>query len=78
MKYCVDRIENDIIILENIETNEIIEIKKNTLNIEIIKEGTILVKEDELYKIDDEEKKRREEIIKNKLSKLKGLNNTNN
>ena len=48
MKYAVDRIEDNLVIMENLETKEIIEIEKDKLP-EDIKDGTILIYEDEEY-----------------------------
>jgi len=67
MKYTVDRIENEIVILENRDTLEIIEIKKELLP-PSIHEGSILIYEDNKYieKIDEEliQRKKIEERFK--------------
>ena len=70
MKYSVDRIENDIAVLENIETKEILEIEKKNLPKET-KEGTILLFEAQQYKIDKVEEENRREFLKNKFNRLK-------
>ena len=49
MKYSIDRIENDIAVSENIDTNEIIEIEKSLLP-ENIKESNIVIYENNKYK----------------------------
>ena len=62
MKYVVDRIENEIVILESLET----QLKKEVLLSELpeeIKEGNILVYENELYTIDLEEEQKRRQTI---------------
>ena len=62
MKYAVDRIEENIVVLENISSGEIVneDIKKLPKN---IKEGNILIKENDKYTLDlDTEKDRREDF----------------
>ena len=62
MKYTVDRIENDIAILENRETQEMIEIHKNNLP-SSIHEGSILKYENNQYiEYIDQEQIRRKKI----------------
>lgn len=63
MKWAVDKIENDIVLLENILTGE-----KREVNISIfpspIHEGSILICENNTYYIDlSEEERRRQEIL---------------
>ncbi len=70
MKYSVDRIENDIAILEDITTKEKIEINVNYLP-KKIKEGTILEKKDDSFIIDEEEENIRRKRIMEKFNKLK-------
>ena len=70
MKYVVDRIENEIVILESLET----QLKKEVILSELpeeIKEGNILVYENELYTIDLEEEQKRRQTIKNKFDMLR-------
>lgn len=72
MKYAVDRIEENIVVLENISSGEIVneDIKKLPKN---IKEGNILIKENDKYTLDlDTEKKRREDF-RSRLERLKNL-----
>ncbi|MBR1416805.1 MAG: DUF3006 domain-containing protein [Bacilli bacterium] len=71
MKYSVDRIEEDIAILENIETGEIVEINKNELE-EDIKESDILIFKDNKYIKDDEEKEDRLKSLEEKFNLIKG------
>ena len=68
MKYAVDRIENDIAILENIETKEKKEINIKGTN---IKEKDILVLIDGVYVVDIKERENRLKLIREKLEKLK-------
>lgn len=70
MKYAVDKIENDIAVLENIETGKKLEI--NTINLpKNIKEKDILKYEDGKYFLDSNEKNKRINRIKEKMEKLK-------
>lgn len=70
MKFAVDRIENNIAILENLKTKEKKEISIQLLPSDI-KEGMIIIKNNNKYYIDkDEEIKRRKRII-SMFNKLK-------
>lgn len=74
MKYIVDRIEDNIVVLENQDTKEIINIDISLLP-RRIKEGNILIYKNNSYYIDKEaEIKRRKEI----LEKFKKLRNKTN
>ena len=74
MKYIVDRIEDNIVVLENQDTKEIINIDISLLP-KKIKEGNILIYKNNSYYIDKEaEIKRRKEI----LEKFKKLRNKTN
>ncbi len=70
MKYIIDRIEENIAVLENIDTKEIININVRELP-KNIHEGTVLIKE-KVFKIDYKEEKRRRQLLREKLNKLKG------
>ena len=67
MKYAVDKIEEEIVTLENIETKEIENIPLELLP-EGIKESTILKK---IYIIDEQEEIERKENIQSLFDKLK-------
>lgn len=69
MKYCVDRIEDNLVVLENLENESIIEIDKEKLQ-DGIHEGSIVVYKDNEYYIDNEEEQKRKESIKNRFSNL--------
>lgn len=69
MKYVVDRIEENFAVLENLETREKLEVE--LLALPIVKEGTVLVYEDNLYRIDDKAREERVNLIREKLNKLK-------
>ncbi len=63
MKYSIDRIENNIAVLEDINTGEKKEVDISLLP-EEIKEGTILSFNDNKYELDlDEEEERRKRIL---------------
>lgn len=72
MKYAVDRIENNIVVLENIDTCEIIEIDKNNLP-ENIHEGSIIVNDNNKYIIDEITEEEKRQSLRNRLDKLKNL-----
>ncbi len=73
MKYAVDRIEEDIVVLENIKTNELLEVNVKDLPKDI-HEGSILVKEDDKFIIDLDTEKERRESLRERLERLKGNN----
>ncbi|MBE6158849.1 MAG: DUF3006 family protein [Firmicutes bacterium] len=73
MKFSVDRIEGNIIILQDLETKEIKEVLKKDIGIRV-KDGDILVYKDNKYKKDNKLKEDRLKLIQEKLNKLKGLN----
>lgn len=73
MKYAVDRIENNIVVLENINNNSIKEVSIEELP-NNIKEGTILKYYNETYTIDTNEENIRRKRIQDKLDRLKRLN----
>lgn len=70
MKYAVDRIEGKFIVLENIETNEIINIPASSLP--EVKEGDIVIYENNTYRIDQKETESRLNSIKERMNKLRG------
>ena len=70
MKFAVDKIEDNVVVLENIDTKEIIAILKKDLDFEV-KESDILVFIDNKYFKDDKEKENRLKIIQEKFNKVK-------
>lgn len=70
MKYAIDRIENNIAILENLETKEIIEVDTSLLP-EGSKESSIITIIDNEYKIDIEDEQVRKESLLNRFNKLR-------
>ena len=69
-KYSVDRIEEDIIVLENIENKEIIEINKSELDFEVV-DGNILRLVDGKFVLDKEIEVKRKESLRERLNRLK-------
>lgn len=72
MKYAVDRIEEDIIVLENIKNNKIVEININDIDFKV-KEKDILIYKNNKYIKDNKEKEDRLRIIQEKLNKVKNI-----
>ena len=67
-KYSVDRIEEDIIVLENIDNKEIIEINKSELDFEVI-DGNILRLIDGKFVLDKETEVSRKESLRERLNR---------
>lgn len=72
MKYSVDRIEGNIIILQNLESKEMKEIDKDILDFEV-NDGDIIIYENNQYRKDDNAKEDRLKMIQEKLNRLKEL-----
>ena len=72
MKFAVDRIEENIAILENITTQEKIEIAIEQLP-KGLHEGAIIVVKGNKYILDSQEEDKRRKRIQEKLNRLKGL-----
>ncbi len=70
-KYAVDRIEGDFAVLENIDTREIKLVE--LLLLPVVHEKDVLVYKDNLYMIDDKERRKRLKLIEEKLKKLKSI-----
>lgn len=70
MKYAIDRIENNIAILENLETKEIMEVDISLLP-EGSKESSIITIIDNEYKLDIEDEQVRKESLLNRFNKLR-------
>ena len=69
-KYSVDRIEENIIVLENIENKEIIVINKSELDFEVV-DGNILKLVDGKFELDQEVEVSRKESLRDRLNRLK-------
>ena len=73
MKYAIDQIIDNIATLENIETGEKIELNINSLP-NPLAEGTILVYQNQTFKIDKQEEITRRNIIAERFKKLQNTN----
>ena len=74
MKYVVDRIIENIVVLENIESREMIEVSIELVP-EGVKDGSILIFSEGLYQFDIDEETSRRESIREKMERLKRLKN---
>lgn len=70
MKYAIDRIEENIVILEDINSKEKKEVNINKLP-NNIQEGNIVICEDDKYILDEQEENIRRKRIMDKFNKLK-------
>ncbi len=70
MKYAVDKIENNIVLLEDLSTKEKKEVSVSLLP-SSINEGTILIYQDGKYIIDKNTEKERRNKLKDKFNRLK-------
>lgn len=70
MKYAVDKVEDDIVLLENIINGEKITVKKEDFSFPV-KETDIVIKKDGTYLKDDKEKNKRIKMIKAKMEALR-------
>ncbi len=70
MKFAVDKVEDDIVLLENILNGEKIIVKKEDFSFPI-KETDIVIKKDDAYLKDDKEKEDRIKMIKAKMEALR-------
>lgn len=70
MKYAIDRIEEDIVILENLETKEKEEVNMKNIVGEI-HEGAIVIKNNDTYITDSKEESLRRKTLREKLERLK-------
>ena len=73
MKWAVDRIIDNIAVIENIKTLEKKEIDITTLTFSIY-EGAILTYENNIYKLDETEEERRRRVILEKFNRLRNNN----
>lgn len=70
MKYAVDEIIDNIVILENIETNEKIEVIKESIPF-AIEEGNIINIQNNQYQLDKQEENKRRRELRDRLNQLK-------
>ena len=72
MKYAIDKIEDNIVVLEDLDTKEIKEVPKAQI-LGSLHEGAIVIKQAETYIISEPEESKRRKKIKEKLERLKNL-----
>ena len=70
MLYAIDKIEDNIVLLENIDNKEKKEVDKTLLPNEI-KEGNIIKYENDSYTLDQETENKRRKELEDKLKKVK-------
>ena len=70
MKYIIDRVEDNIVVCENLETKEMIELDKSLLP-KNIKDGNVLLFENNKYKLDLNEEELRRQRIRERFNRLK-------
>lgn len=69
MKYIIDRIENNMVICENQETKKMENFDKSMFP-EQIKDGDVVIRENDTFRIDEEETENRKEYIEKLMKKL--------
>lgn len=74
MKYVVDKVEENVAVLENLATGEILEVDLSLLPNEI-RESNVLVCNNNRYFIDSFEESSRRDMLKNKFDKLRKKSN---
>ena len=74
MKHVVDRIIENIVVLENVESREMIEVSIELVP-EGVKDGSILTFSEGFYQFDIDEETSRRESIREKMERLKRLKN---
>ncbi len=70
MKFAVDKIDNGVVLLENIKDNSKVEVSLDKLPLDI-KETDILIYKNDKYEKDDNEKEERLRLIEEKMNKLR-------
>lgn len=69
MKYVIDRIEEDIAVLQDLKSKEMLNINIKELPANI-KEGSFLIK-NKIFKIDKKEEDRRRQELRKRFNKLR-------
>ena len=69
MKYVIDRIEEDIAVLQDLKSKEMLNINIKELPTNI-KEGSFLIK-NKIFKIDKKEEDRRRQELRKRFNKLR-------
>ena len=72
MKYAVDKIEDDLVVCEELTTGEKITLNKNEIKGDV-QEGTIIIKSDSSYEVNNQEEENRRKLLQEKLNRLKNL-----
>ena len=72
MKYVVDHIIDNIVVLENIENKEIVEVEKKDIPFSV-KEGNVVVRDGNNYYLDKELENKRRKQLQEKLNSIKGV-----
>lgn len=72
MKYAVDKIEDDLVVCEELTTGEKITLNKNEIKGDV-HEGTIIIKSDSYYEVNNQEEENRRKLLQEKLNRLKNL-----
>lgn len=70
MKYCVDKIENEIALLESIDDKSKLEVNVNVLPLNV-KENDIVISDGNKYLYDEKETKLRIKRIREKMERLR-------
>lgn len=70
MKFAVDKIDNGVVLLENIKDNSKVEVSLDKLPLDV-KETDILIYKNNKYEKDDNEKEERLRLIEEKMNKLR-------
>ena len=70
MRFAVDRIEDNIVVLQKLDTKEIIEIEKCKLPF-MISDGTVLKLEDGIFLLDTSSEEEIRNRIREKMERLK-------
>lgn len=72
MKYAVDKIEDDLVVCEELTTGEKITINKNEIKGDV-HEGAIIIKSNSSYEVNNQEEGNRRKLLQEKLNRLKNL-----
>ena len=72
MNYAVDRIVNGIVVLQNIDNGIMFEIEETELGFKV-NDGDIVTLVNGKYILNEDEKEKRELLIKAKMNKAKGI-----
>ena len=68
MKYAVDKIEDDLVVCEELTTGEKITLNKNEIKGDV-HEGTIIIKSDSSYEVNNQEEENRRKLLQKIFNK---------